>query len=150
MGVGKLTGANITDLKYCHCHDPPSQRPCQLKSDCERRNGIRQKKQSPVIYKKQWAQHPAPFSQICSAFFHLLMLTSVRSAGVERANSALNLVERANSALTLEKTVKLSSVHQDRVNPLVLLRVHTDIKLDIQLLTSAAGSIQKECFSLIL
>ena len=54
--------------------------------------------------------------------FYLLMLISVPSAGVERANSALTLV----------KTVKLSTVHQDRINALMLLRVHKDVKLDIQ------------------
>ena len=46
----------------------------------------------------------------------------VTSAGVERAYSTLKLV----------KTVTRSTMHQDRLNALVLLHVHKDIKLDIK------------------
>ena len=55
--VGKLTYANITDHP---------QLPCQLKSDCGRKYGISQKKQSYIIYTKQ---RPAPCSQIFFCIF---------------------------------------------------------------------------------
>ena len=54
--------------------------------------------------------------------FHLLMLLSVTSAAVERVNAALMMV----------KTVMRSTTHLDRLSALVLLRLHKDIKLDIQ------------------
>ena len=149
--VGKLTDANITDLRECHWHDlsSPGSIPAEVrlwKKKWDSSEGTK-----PHIYRKQWVQHPAPCSQICSAFFTCcLMLISVTSAGVERANSALNLVERANSALTVGKTVKLSSVHQDRLSTSVLLHVHrTSNSTSKQLMTSTAGSNREECFSLI-
>ena len=50
-----------------------------------------------------------------------LLLTSVTSAGVERANSALKFVKNAFR----------STMGEDRFNALVLMYVHKDIELDL-------------------
>lgn len=52
--------------------------------------------------------------------FHLLMIIPVTSAGVMQTNSAMKLV----------KTVIRSTMQQDRLNALMLLLTHSDIKLD--------------------
>ena len=66
-------------------------------------------------------------NKVCNMMFpnivkiiHLL-LTSVTSAGVERANSALKFVKNAFR----------SSMGEDRFNALVLMYVHKDIELDL-------------------
>jgi hypothetical protein len=51
---------------------------------------------------------------------NLLLLTSVASSSTERANSSLKLI----------KNVTRSTIGEDRLNALLLLYVHRDIKLD--------------------
>ena len=51
--------------------------------------------------------------------FKLLMITQVTSASVDRSNSALEIV----------KSVLRSTMKEDRLNALLLLFVHKDIKL---------------------
>ena len=51
---------------------------------------------------------------------NLLLLTSVTSSSTERANSSLKLI----------KNVMRGTVGEDRLNAVLLLYVHRDIKLD--------------------
>ena len=75
---------------------------------------------------------PGSMFQNIFRIFHLLMLISFTSAGMEHANSAFKLV----------KTVSRSNMHQDRLSALVLRHVDKDIKLDIQVIidTSTNGN----------
>lgn len=66
-------------------------------------------------------------SRCCSLMFpnitkilYLLMLTSVTSSSVERANSSLKFI----------KNPMRSTMHEDRLNALLLLYVHKDIAID--------------------
>ncbi|XP_066274145.1 52 kDa repressor of the inhibitor of the protein kinase-like [Branchiostoma lanceolatum] len=65
------------------------------------------------------SSNPRVYPNVCT-MLHLLMLTPVTSAGVERANSALRYV----------KNVYRSTMSEDRLNALLLLFVHRDIPLD--------------------
>ena len=98
--------------------------PCQLKSDCGRRNGVRQKfvRAKPHNLQKTKSATSNSVSPNMFRSVHLLMLISVTSVGVERADLVIKLV----------KTVMRGTVPQDRLNALVLLNVHKEILLDIQ------------------
>ena len=88
------------------------------------------------IWKALWNNKPDKLDNItstitdpraCSTMFpnktkilNLLLLTSVTSSSTERANSSLKLI----------KNVMKSTMGEDRLNALLLLYVHRDIKLD--------------------
>ena len=63
---------------------------------------------------------PTMFPNI-TTIIKLLLLTSVTSSGVERANSSLRFI----------KNVYRSTMGEDRFNALMLLYVHKDIELNI-------------------
>ncbi|XP_078585777.1 52 kDa repressor of the inhibitor of the protein kinase-like [Branchiostoma floridae x Branchiostoma japonicum] len=63
--------------------------------------------------------NPGVYPNVC-AMLHILMLTPVTSAGVERSNSALRYI----------KNVYRSTMSEDRLNALILLFIHKDIPLD--------------------
>ena len=63
---------------------------------------------------------PRAFPNV-TTLLHLLLLTSVTVAGVERANSSLRFV----------KSDFISTMGEDRFNALILLFIHQDFSLDI-------------------
>ncbi|XP_078679498.1 52 kDa repressor of the inhibitor of the protein kinase-like [Branchiostoma floridae x Branchiostoma belcheri] len=65
------------------------------------------------------SSNPRVYPNVCK-MLHLLLMTPVTSAGVERANSALRFVKNAYR----------STMGEDRLNALLLLFVHRDIPLD--------------------
>ena len=93
-------------------------------------------RQELCIWKALWNNKPDKPDNItstitdpraCSTMFpnitkilNLLLLTSVTSSSTERANSSLKLI----------KNVMRSTMGEDRLNALLLLYVHKDIKLD--------------------
>ena len=120
--MGKLTYANITDLQECYCHDLSS--PAFMSAEVRLWKKIWDSSEETNLHNLQESMNATSSSMPQNLFliFHLLMLISVTSAGVERANSTLKLVQ----------TIKQSTTHQDRLNALVLLHVHKDNRLDIQ------------------
>ena len=120
--VGKLTYANITVLQECYSRDLPY--PVSMSAEVSLWKNQWDSSEETKLHSLHEPINVKSSSMFTNIFriFHLLMLISVTSAGVERASSALTLVQ----------TVVRCTVHQDRLDALVLLHVRKDVRLDIK------------------
>ena len=117
--LGKLSDERKTDLKSYYSDDLPSLKSFEQELRLWKLSWIDVATKPDSLVSTLAEMNPKRFPNI-SSIFRLMLLQPATSASVERANSALKRI----------KTDLRSTMKEDRLNALLLLHVHRDIKLD--------------------